>query len=157
LPDGLWWVLIVVAGLFAFWFVLIPLFERFAPPAIVRRYQRLTTPLFRTSAGFCPGFGVLETIGRKTGLPRQTPVGGKVKGDTFWFVAGIGKKTFYMRNIEANPRVRVRALGRWRAGTAHPCPEDNWKRRRFTVSPINGVFLWIAGGTGLTVRIDLDD
>jgi|SRR5581483_7992946 len=150
------WVLIVVIALFVFWFVVVPLFERFAPAAAVRRYQRLVTPLFRTSAGFVPGFGVIETIGRKSGLPRRTPVGGSIKGGSFWFVAGIGRQTFYMRNIEANPRVRVKTLGRWRAGTARPDPDDNARRRRFTVSPVNGLFLWIAGGDALTVRVELD-
>jgi deazaflavin-dependent oxidoreductase (nitroreductase family) len=150
------WVLIVAVALFVFWFVLVPLFERVAPADWVRRYQRLATPLFRGSAGFVPGFGVVETIGRKTGVPRRTPVGGKIKGDAFWFVAGIGSKTFYMRNIEANPRVRVKVLGRWHTGTAHACPDDNAKRRRFTVSPLNGIFLWIAGGNSLIVRVDFD-
>jgi deazaflavin-dependent oxidoreductase (nitroreductase family) len=150
-------VLAVIGGLFVFWFVLIPLFERFAPPRIVRRYQRIAMPLFRASAGWTPGFGLIETTGRRSGLPRRTPVGGSIRGDSFWFVAGIGRRTSYMRNIEASPRVRVKALGKWRTGTAYLCPDDDARRRRFTVSPINGFFLWMAGGEPLTVRIELDD
>ena len=148
-------ILIVVAGLVVFWFVVIPSFERFAPPNVVRRYQRLSMPLFRASAGFMPGFGVVETIGRRTGKRRQVPVGGRLRGDTFWFVAAIGRRTHYVRNIEANPRVRVKVFGRWREGTAYFCPEDDARKRRFTVSPINGFFLKVAGGDPLTIRVEL--
>jgi deazaflavin-dependent oxidoreductase (nitroreductase family) len=140
----------------AFWFVLVPLFERFAPARTVRAYQRRTAPLFRGGAGYVPGFGLVETIGRRSGLPRQTPVGGRIVDGSFWFVAGIGRRTFYVRNIEANPRVRVKTVGCWRSGTAHLCADDDARRRRFTASPVNGFFLWIAGGDPLTVRVDLD-
>jgi len=148
-------VLIVAAALVGFWFVVIPLFERIAPRSVVRRYQRLAMPLFRGSAGFVPGFGIVETIGRRTGERRRVPVGGRMRRDTFWFVAGIGRKTSYVRNIESNPRVRVKVRGRWREGTAYLCPEDNARKRRFTVSPANGFFLWVAGGEPLTIRVEL--
>jgi deazaflavin-dependent oxidoreductase (nitroreductase family) len=149
-------VLIVLGSLAFFWLVAVPVFERFAPPHVVRAYQRLAMPLFRSSAGFVPGFGVIETTGRRTGLPRRTPVGGRLYGDTFWFVAGIGRGTYYMRNIEADSRVRVKALGRWRTGTAHLCPDDDARKRMLRVSPVNGLFLLIAGGDHLSVRVDLD-
>jgi len=147
--------LIVVGALVVFWFVLIPLFERVAPRRVVRIYQRLTAPMFRIAAGFVPGFGLVETTGRRTGLPRRTPVGGRISAGAFWFVAGIGRETFYVRNIEANPRVRVTALGRWRTGTAHLLDEDDARRRMFWVNPANGFFLLLAGGRRLTVRVDL--
>ena len=123
---------------------------------MVIAYQRIAMPLFRGGSGWVPGFGVVETIGRRTGRPRRTPVGGRVSRGAFWFVSGIGLRTNYIRNIQANPRVRVRTLGRWRSGTAHLLPDDDAKRRRFWVNPLNGVFLWIAGGEHLTVRVDLD-
>ncbi|MGQ0772924.1 MAG: nitroreductase/quinone reductase family protein [Pseudonocardiales bacterium] len=31
-----------------------------------------------------PSYAIIETIGRKSGLPRRTPVGNGVDGDTFW-------------------------------------------------------------------------
>ncbi|MGH7859775.1 MAG: nitroreductase/quinone reductase family protein [Candidatus Binatia bacterium] len=148
--------LVVVLAVVGFWWVLVPLFERFAPPAAVRAYQRLTNTFLRPMAGWVPGFALVETTGRRTGLRRRTPVGGRRQNDTFWFVAGIGRRTRYVRNIEANPRVRVKRLGRWHAGTARLCPEDDWRRRMFRVNPTNGLFLWIAGGEGMTVRVDLD-
>jgi deazaflavin-dependent oxidoreductase (nitroreductase family) len=81
-----------------------------------------------------PGFGVVETVGRRTGLPRQVPVGGRLSGDTFWLVAGIGRRANYVRNIEANPRVRVKVHGRWRSGTAHLCPDDDPRKRMLRMS-----------------------
>jgi hypothetical protein len=51
----------------------------------------------------------------------------------------------------------VKTIGRWRLGTAVLVPADNARLRRFAVSPVNGFFLWLAGGEGLSVRVDLDD
>jgi hypothetical protein len=37
-----------------------------------------------------PGYALLETIGRKTGKPRRTPVGDGRIGGQFWIVAEHG-------------------------------------------------------------------
>jgi hypothetical protein len=37
-----------------------------------------------------PGYALLETIGRKTGKARSTPVGDARVGDRFWIVAEHG-------------------------------------------------------------------
>lgn len=66
---------------------------------------------------------LLETIGRKSGEPRVTPVTNGLSGDEFWIVTEHGSHAAYVRNIDANPRVRVRAGRRWRSGTAHFAPE----------------------------------
>ena len=36
-----------------------------------------------------PGYALLETIGRKTGKPRRTPVGDGRIGSQFWIVAEV--------------------------------------------------------------------
>src|SRR5215216_5403497 len=54
-----------------------------------------------------PGDALLETVGRRTGRRRVTPVCDALDGDTFWIVAQRGRDTDYVRNIEADPRVRV--------------------------------------------------
>lgn len=149
-------VLIVLACVASFWLIVVPVFERFAPPRVVQSYQRLTMPFFRLVAGTAPGFGVVETIGRRTGRRHRVPVGGRLDGDTFWLVAGIGRGANYVRNIEADPRVRVKVYGRWHPGTAYLCPDDDPRKRMLRISPINGLFLWVAGGDHLTVRIELD-
>lgn len=132
-------------------------YERLAPRRFVRAYQKFFgNPLFRPAAGIVPGWAVIETIGRRTGRPRQVPVGGGLRGKSFWFVAGDGRQTQYVQNIEADPRVRVRIHGRWRMGTAYVLADDNPRRRLLRLNPVNSLFIWIAGTDLLTIRIDLE-
>jgi deazaflavin-dependent oxidoreductase (nitroreductase family) len=132
------------------------LFERLAPRPWVIAYQRVFMSSYRPLAGVVPGWAVVETSGRRTGQPRQTPVGGRLCGDTFWLVVGDRSRSQYVKNIEANPTVRVRAHGRWRSGTARVLVDDNARHRLMTMNPINSVFIWIAGTDLATIRIDLD-
>jgi deazaflavin-dependent oxidoreductase (nitroreductase family) len=133
-------------------------FERLAPVPAVRAYQRFANRLQRPTAGVLPGWAVIETVGRRTGLPRQVPVGGRLRGDQYWLVAGDGRRSAYVLNIAAEPRVRVRIHGRWRTGTAHLLPEDDARRRLLRLNPANGLFVLIASRADdmLTIRIDLD-
>jgi deazaflavin-dependent oxidoreductase (nitroreductase family) len=73
---------------------------------------------------FPPTHALLETTGRRTGTVRHNPVGNGLADDrrTFWIVAEHGRHAGYVRNIEANPIVRVRIGRTWRAGRAHLCP-----------------------------------
>jgi hypothetical protein len=73
-----------------------------------------------------------------------------------WLVAGDRSRSQYVKNIEANPTVRVRARGRWHTGTAHVLVHDNPRHRLLTMNPINSAFIWIAGTDPATVRIDFD-
>ncbi len=103
-------------------------------------------------------YALLETIGRQSGLPRQTPIGDgqDEKTNTFWIVAEDGAGA-YVRNIQANPRVRVRYNGRWRAGTAHLMPEDDpIKRLDLAYDKRTAGEVRLFGSSLLTVRIDLD-
>jgi deazaflavin-dependent oxidoreductase (nitroreductase family) len=150
-------IVLIVAGALSFvWLIVVPIFERLGPPNMVRAFRRSTMPFFEPWAGVVPGFGVVETVGRRSGRPRRTPVGGRLSGNTFWLVSGLGRDANYVRNVEADPRVRVKAHGRWRSGVAHLCPEDDTWKRMFWANPINGLFVWLAGGDHLTIRIDLD-
>lgn len=137
-------------------YLLLALFERLAPRRLVRAFQKyVANPSQRHLAGLVPGFAVVETVGRRTGEPRRVPVGGAVRGGSFWLVAGDAGHSQYVKNIEADPAVRVKVHGRWQAGTAHACPEDDPRKRMFRSNPVNGLFLWIAGRDLLTIRIDL--
>jgi len=147
--------LVVVGSVVIFWGVVIPVFERFAPRSVVRTYQRITMPVFMLLYGLLPRTAIIETIGRRTGLPRRVCVAARRRGNEVWLVAGIGRATNYVRNIEQNPNVRIRISAKWRTGTATICPDDDARKRMFDVSLLNGMFLWIAGGKGLSVRIDL--
>jgi deazaflavin-dependent oxidoreductase (nitroreductase family) len=104
---------------------------------------------------------LIETIGRSSGLPRVTPVTNGLDGDVFWIVTEHGHKANYVRNIEANPRVRVNAGGGWRAGTAQVVDEDpNMRLQKITeLNPRARGNAKIVRSTGtelLVVRVDLE-
>lgn len=146
----------IAAGAFAaFYLFVMPLLERVVPRRVLVAYWRIVNPLWIPCAGLFLGFGVVETTGRRTGRRHQVPVGGRLSGDTFWFVAANGHRSHHVKNIEADPQVRVRVHGRWREGTAHLCPDDNVRRRLMRMNPANSIFIAIAGREPLTVRVDL--
>jgi len=109
-------------------------------------------------AGLVPrGWALLETTGRRSGQPRRVPVGDGLRGDRFWIVAEHGRHADYVRNIERDPRVRVKARGRWRTGTAHVLPdEDPRALLRALKRPLNDAGLIVMATDPLVVRIDLD-
>ncbi|BBX17758.1 nitroreductase [Mycolicibacterium duvalii] len=107
--------------------------------------------------GRMPFQTLLETTGRTSGLPRQTPLGGKRIGDEFWFVSEFGERSQYIRNIKADPRVRVRINGRWHRGTAHLLPDDDAEARLRTLPSLNSFGVRTFGTNLLTVRVDLHD
>jgi deazaflavin-dependent oxidoreductase (nitroreductase family) len=114
-------------------------------------FQRRVNPLLRR----LPLQTVLETTGRVSGLPRRTPVGGRRTGDSFWLVSEFGERSQYIRNIKADPRVRVRIRGRWYEGTAHLMPEDDPVARLRGLPRLNSAGVRVLGTGLLTVRVDL--
>jgi deazaflavin-dependent oxidoreductase (nitroreductase family) len=112
-----------------------------------------------------PGDALLETIGRRTGEPRLTPVCDGLEGETFWLIAQR-RDADWVRNIEANPRVRVKPRSRrpaeWRSGTARVLDDDDPAERRRVLGqgkPWRRLCLETAArlaGDPVTVRIDLD-
>jgi deazaflavin-dependent oxidoreductase (nitroreductase family) len=104
-----------------------------------------------------PSYAILETTGRKSRQPRRTPVGNGLDGNTFWLVAEHGHRAHYVRNIEANPRVRLKVLGTWHSGTAHALPHDDPRERLRKIGlRFNGAVVQTMGTKLLTIRIDLD-
>jgi deazaflavin-dependent oxidoreductase (nitroreductase family) len=113
-----------------------------------------------------PGDALLETIGRRTGEPRLTPVCDGLEGDTFWLLSQRGRDADWVRNIEAAPRVRVELRSRrpthWRSGTAHILEDDDPRRRQLILGrgrPWRRLCLRTSAAQAtnpLTVRIDLD-
>jgi deazaflavin-dependent oxidoreductase (nitroreductase family) len=99
---------------------------------------------------------MLETTGRKSGQPRRTAIGGKLVGNQYWMVSEHGDHSDYVRNIKANPAVRLRVGGQWRSGVAHLLPEDDpWERLRH-LPRLNSTGVRVMGTDLLTVRVDLD-
>ncbi|MEV5312546.1 MULTISPECIES: nitroreductase family deazaflavin-dependent oxidoreductase [unclassified Streptomyces] len=129
------------------------------PPSDLRfrattAFQRhLVNPLMRR----LPFHTLLETTGRVSGLPRRTPLGGRRVGDSFWIVSEFGERSQYVRNIQADPRVRVRVGGRWHTGTAHLLPDDDAVARLRTLPRFNSAAVRTIGTNLLTIRVDLTD
>jgi deazaflavin-dependent oxidoreductase (nitroreductase family) len=104
-----------------------------------------------------PSYAILETTGRRTGEPRRTPVGNGLEGTTFWIVAEHGRRAAYVRNLIANPRIRVKVGRRWRSGTAHPVPDDDPRERQRRIGlRFNAAIVRTMGTDLMTVRVDLD-
>jgi deazaflavin-dependent oxidoreductase (nitroreductase family) len=104
-----------------------------------------------------PSVVVLETTGRRSGEPRRVPVTRLVEGDTLWIVTEHGRKAAYVRNIEANPGVRVRIGRRWRTGTARVVEGVDWRAlQRRMPNKLSSATVRLMGTEHLTVRVDLD-
>jgi deazaflavin-dependent oxidoreductase (nitroreductase family) len=136
-----------------------------------RRLQRrleksIFNPVFRAALrlGLAPrAFALLETIGRRSRHPRQTPVGNGLDGAVFWLVSEHGRDGAYVKNLAAEPRVRVKVGRRWHAGTAAIVDGDDAYARRRRIDQANGligradgVIFRASASTPVTVRIDLD-
>jgi deazaflavin-dependent oxidoreductase (nitroreductase family) len=124
------------------------------PSAVVTNFlqKRIANPLMRRN----PFQTLLETTGRKSREPRRTPLGGKLVDGQFWFVSEFGEQSQYVRNIKADPRVRVRLRGRWHSGTAHLVPDDDPHARLRELPQFNSFGVRAFGTNLLTVRVDLE-
>jgi deazaflavin-dependent oxidoreductase (nitroreductase family) len=120
-------------------------------------HRNLANPTMRRIAGYLPGQAVLETTGRRSGRPRRTPIGGRFEGTDFWLVSDHGAHSDYVRNIQANPRVRLQAGGRWYTGTAHLLPDDDPQQRLRKLPRLNSTMVRLLGTNHLTIRIAVDE
>jgi deazaflavin-dependent oxidoreductase (nitroreductase family) len=128
-----------------------------------RRFAKFTTnrvvnPMVRAGhkLGLTGGTALLETTGRKTHQPRQTPVGNGLRGNEFWIITEHGRHSDYVKNIEANPRVRVKVGRVWFSGTAHILEDDDPYERMRWLGRVNDVAVRLVGTEHLVVRVDLD-
>jgi deazaflavin-dependent oxidoreductase (nitroreductase family) len=96
---------------------LVVAFEKYLQTPPVKAALRAGLPL--------PMFALLETTGRTSGRRRHTPVINGRHGGRFWIVAEHGRRAQYVRNLEADPNVRVKSGGRWYAGRAHILDDDD--------------------------------
>ena len=85
-----------------------------------------------------PGMALVETVGRRSGQVRHTPVAYTPEGQTLWLIAQHGTHAGWVLNFQASPVIRVRLGRRWRAGTAELVPDDDVKARirTFSSSPV---------------------
>ena len=121
---------------------------------------RVVNPVVRTLLRLgVPGTGtaLLETTGRRSGRPRRVPVGNGLRGATFWIVTEHGWSADYVKNIQHDPRVRVKVGRRWYAGRASILPEeDPAMRMKMLGRRMNDAVVRLVGTEHLVIRIDLD-
>jgi deazaflavin-dependent oxidoreductase (nitroreductase family) len=143
--------------------------SRRAKVLLVKTFQRYTlNPLMRLllAIGVNPlGVAILETRGHASGKTRRVPVGNGRKGDSFWIIAEHGTRAGYVRNIQHDPRVRVRLrVGlryRWVSGIATLRPDDDplaRQRRIIAWHPLralNAINVRVLGADLLTVHVQL--
>lgn len=92
---------------------------------VVQRYLLNPPVKVVVWAGLAPGHGLLETKGRRTGKRRRTVVGIHLDGVTGWIVAEQGRHAGYVRNLQADPAVRVRIARRWHPARAEVVADDD--------------------------------
>ncbi|HEV3323209.1 MAG TPA: nitroreductase family deazaflavin-dependent oxidoreductase [Solirubrobacteraceae bacterium] len=124
------------------------------------------------------GFGVLTTIGRKTGRQRRKCVRVARRGDRVYIVSIGGPDMLWLKNIQANPHVSLRIRGGTFAGRARtltdPLESDhardaycesahavdymaclNWRKGRPTRARIKDLTRgWFEEGVPLVVELD---
>ncbi|HEY1988870.1 MAG TPA: nitroreductase/quinone reductase family protein [Acidimicrobiales bacterium] len=126
----------------------------------------VSNPVMRQALrwGIAPrSFALVETTGRRTGRRRLTPVGNGLDGTVFWLVSEHGELAAYVKNLRADPLVRVKVGRSWHSGTATLMPDDDGWARRKGIDDANGVSGKLDGiifrafaNNPLTIRVDLD-
>lgn len=105
----------------------------------------------------------LETIGRRSGQPRDLEIWFAARDDRIFMLSGGRDAAHWVRNIRANRSVRVRIGDRWFAGRASvvdsPDHPDDRLARELVAAKYEG---WLPGrrlsrwaATSLPVVIDL--
>lgn len=109
-----------------------------------------------------PGMALVETIGRRSGAVRHTPVQYAGEGETLWLIAQHGRHAGWVQNFEAHPEVRVRLGRRWRTGTAELLLDDDVRERARMFADgrvgqaVTGAMFRALESQPVTVRIQLE-
>ena len=74
---------------------------------------------------------VLQTIGRKSGKPRLTPLNYALADGYIYCIAGFGSGTHWLANLKANPVVEVRIAGTALKGSAEIVTKGEEAQRIF--------------------------
>jgi deazaflavin-dependent oxidoreductase (nitroreductase family) len=89
-------------------------------------YHRMKAFNARMAANYRRGIGptrivlLLTTIGRKSGLPRVTPLQFEEVDGVYYVASARGQDADWFKNVRANPDVRVRVREREFDATAEP-------------------------------------
>lgn len=109
--------------------------SRAAPPSLrtlrilVRTLHGIHAPFFAVHVP--RGTGVLTTIGRRSGKPRRIYVKAARDGDRAYLVSIGGENALWLKNIRADPRVRIRLPGATFTGIARDLRDDAERRAAY--------------------------
>ena len=110
-----------------------------------------------------PLTALIETTGRKTGRIRHTPVNYAREGQTLWVIAQHGRHAGWVRNLEAEPRIRARLGRTWHTAHAQLVEDDDphARGRTFARTPIARAMIAASlralETAPVSLRIDLED
>jgi deazaflavin-dependent oxidoreductase (nitroreductase family) len=105
---------------------------------ITRPVSRLNAARIRLARGYylrSPGWVVLTTIGRRSGLPRQTLLPCGRRDGEIVVVSTYGWRSDWIRNLRKNPRVTVSRDGAEVSGIAEIVEDLERKRRIISENP----------------------
>jgi deazaflavin-dependent oxidoreductase (nitroreductase family) len=80
-------------------------------PRAIRPIQTALVRLFRRYFETAPGWVLLTTTGRRTGLPREVLLPCERWRDALVVISTYGSRSDWIRNIRRDPRVRVTCAG----------------------------------------------
>ena len=90
----------------------------FIPRVIIHYPQALLVRIFRGYIERAPGWVLLTTKGRKTGLPREVLLPCERFDDCVLVISTYGRRSDWIRNIERQPQVRLTSAGQAVEGRA---------------------------------------
>jgi deazaflavin-dependent oxidoreductase (nitroreductase family) len=90
---------------------------------------------------------ILRTRGRKSGEMRDAPLGYTIVGECVYCIAGFGRRTHWLQNVLADPRVEVILPGRSFSGLAEEVTDEEERRR--VLAPLMRSMGVIAGMVGM--------
>ncbi|MFY9921161.1 MAG: nitroreductase family deazaflavin-dependent oxidoreductase [Mycobacterium sp.] len=82
------------------------------PQWLARFNRHVTNPVQRLWAGWLPGFGILEHVGRKSGKPYRTPLNVFPTDDGVAVLLSYGPDRDWLKNITAAGQARIKRMGR---------------------------------------------
>lgn len=124
-----------------------------------KRLNTVMVPMLASPLGAWVGspvvgfMALLTTTGRRSGLPRRTPLNYAILDGGIYLLAGFGERTDWLDNLRADARVEVRLPGRTVVGDARVVTDPaEASRAALAVARNCGFALVFEGLNPLTVR-----
>ena len=114
-------------------------------PRALRRPQAALVDLLRGYFERAPGWVLLTTRGRKTGLPREVLLPCERSSDSIIVISTYGWRSNWIRNLKADPSVQVTCAGLVLRAHAEIIEDEKAKRALISAHPFFPVapFVWV--------------